>query len=141
MSISKFIKKTLFLLFISLIMPYQTISAKDWFKLNIIDKDKIWYINVKSILQNGKYTYYWCKVIYLKPESLPSKNMSYTKVHFISDCYRNLMSITEIIGYSKNKKILFRESSKNFNELNPIIPNSTYQSLHNLVCKYALYSD
>ncbi len=145
MRICRFIKKPIFLLFTCLIIPNTFLNAntnaKDWFELKISDKYKVWYINIKSIIQNGRYTQYWCKVHYLNPKALPHKDVSYTKVHFISDCYRNLMSINELTGYNKNKKILFRESSKNLNQLTPIVPDSIYQSIHNSVCKYALYSE
>ncbi len=139
MKIFKFVKNIIFLLFTCLAVFDNAVAAKDWFKLNINDKDKQWYINIKSIIQNGKYTNYWCKIIYLHPKGLPKKNISYIKIRFLSDCYRNLISVTELVGYSKNNKILFRESSKNLNTLNPVIPNSIYQSVQDSVCKYALF--
>ncbi|MEI7475019.1 MAG: surface-adhesin E family protein [bacterium] len=123
-----------FSLLICILTQYRVLSETYWAKIDETKTEK-WYIDLESIEKDANYIDYWTKLEYKKPKN----KTKYIYTHNVSECYRNLISITEMVRYNSNNSLIEHQSSRNMVQFTPIIPGSSLMKIHNLACKSATF--
>lgn len=132
------IKKGYFLLIFFVFFLIQTASYSYviWTKITE-DKDAVWFVDLESIELDSNYIDYWSKIKFKKTK----KNTKFIYAHIISDCYRSLISVTEMSRYNVDENFLEHHSSRNYVQFTPVLPDTALFKVHKLACRSATFRD
>lgn len=123
------------LILLILIFSQSPVFSEVYWTLIDTTKTEKWYVDIESIEKDANYIEYWVKIGYKKQKN----QTKYLYVFMVSECYRNLLSVGEMIRYKTNSEFIEHHSSKNMIQFTPVIPETSLSKVHNLACKSATF--
>jgi len=114
--------KTKLIILLTILFAISPAYAANWEIINNKSNNKI-YFDLQNVVINNALIFYWSKYKILKTWS-------------VSDCNVNQFAILTTLKYDSNGKLISKKSKDvNSLALEPIVPDSIAESIHNYACK------